>query len=328
MTDMSAIASGTDHYAPPMGGAVTDVPVQTSNTGSAEKQETTTSRLANTALLVSLVIHAWTARKHDLRVSNQVAEDHNAPVDAGRYNKRLIPMDTPSYLAIKQHISVMRSFHYDNTLPWSQEGSRILSSANYMTYANGMRKLKQDYATKVQAFLSDYRNVCQTAKERLNGLYREEDYPSNEAIRDKFGVDLVYLPMPAAEDFRMNVGESEARAIRAQITAEVERATVVAMKDLWGRLYSVVQRMAIRLAEPKGRFTDTLVENVRDLCALLPKLNLTNDTQLEQMRQDVETALSVHSPETLRNNDTLRADVARQAAEIATKMGDYMRGAS
>ena len=46
--------------------------------------------LTSRAMLVELQVSQWTARKYDRKVSNEVAEQHGAEHDMGRYNKNLL----------------------------------------------------------------------------------------------------------------------------------------------------------------------------------------------------------------------------------------------
>ena len=41
------------------------------------------------------------------------------------------------------------------------------------------------------------------------------------------------------------------------------------------------------MADPKKVFRDSLVENARELCELLPKLNMTDDPNLEAIRKEL-----------------------------------------
>jgi hypothetical protein len=43
----------------------------------------------------------------------------------------------------------------------------------------------------------------------LNGLFREEDYPTVEKLRKKFGVKLEVLPIPSGADFRVQMSAEE-----------------------------------------------------------------------------------------------------------------------
>ena len=46
--------------------------------------------------------------------------------------------------------------------------------------------------------------------------------------------------------------------------------------------------MAEKLADPKAVFRDTLVENTKEVCSILSRLNFADDPDLETMRQQVE----------------------------------------
>jgi hypothetical protein len=81
--------------------------------------------------------------------------------------------------------------------------------------------------------------------------------------------------------------------------------------------------MAEKLADPKAIFRDSMLENTREICALLPRLNFTDDPNLEAMRQQVEASLLKH-PEALRNDPDLRHDTAVEAKKIMDAMGAFM----
>jgi hypothetical protein len=67
-----------------------------------------------------------------------------------------------------------------------------------------------------------------------------------------------------------------------------------------------------------------MVENARELCALLPRLNFTDDPNLETMRQQVEATIAGHHPDALRNDPDLRRDTAAEAKAIMEKMKSFM----
>ena len=47
--------------------------------------------LSSRAMLCSLSISMWSARKHDPEASEEIAQRHGAQPDAGRYHKVLLP---------------------------------------------------------------------------------------------------------------------------------------------------------------------------------------------------------------------------------------------
>ena len=97
--------------------------------------------ITSKAMLVTLSISCWNARKFDRKITREVAERHKTTEKIGRYNKNLLPVEADLYLAISTAGWKARQVHYRETLPWSDEGSRILLGSNYFHYTESFRLL-------------------------------------------------------------------------------------------------------------------------------------------------------------------------------------------
>lgn len=280
-------------------------------------------KLTDKALLVQLNVSQWTARKYDKKVTQQVAEQHNTIVEAGRYNKSLLPLN--DYLGnIHKLTTTIRTEYYKNTLPWGINGTQMLPSKNYMSFMTEFRNHKANWLSLVDQFVDVYPQLKLDAQRLLpNGLYKEEDYPTIDGLRAKFGMDMVVMPVPA-DDFRVQIADEELSAIQQQVTDRVTNASQEAMKEAWQRLYDVVKHASDKLNDPTGIFRDSLVQNINDICGVLPRLNFADDPNLETMRQQVEQSLANENPEALRVDWDLREQKARQAKAIADKMSVFM----
>ena len=281
------------------------------------------ANLAEKAMLVGLNIHGWQARKYDRRISREVAESHAATGNAGRFNKHLLPGDAVSYEAVHKKGRELRAFYYENTLPWSKDGQRILPTANYEAFSEGVRRFKREYLVLTEDFLREYPLLKEDARALLNGMFNEMDYPSSDTMRGKFSVEIETLPLPTAADFRVALGEAEVKRIQSEIERRLEVEVTNANKDLWNRLRTAVDNMVVRLGGD-GKFHNTLVSNLQDIVDLIPNLNFTGDANLEAIRTACEKALAGHDPQALRDDAVLRANVAAQAQEIANLMDAYM----
>ncbi len=135
-------------------------------------------------------------------------------------------------------------------------------------------------------------------------------------------MDMAVFPVPSS-DFRVSIGSEELTRIQQDVERRVKDAEQAALKDVWQRLYDRVKHMAEKLADPKAIFRDSMLENTREICALLPRLNFSDDPHLEAMRQQVEATLLKH-PEALRNDPDLRQDTAAEAKKIMDAMGAFM----
>ncbi len=279
--------------------------------------------LSDRALLVQLSVSQWTARKYDKKATQDVASTYGTTTSAGRYNKALLPANDMLDRVHKKTTHIRTKF-YENTLPWGIEGTMMLPSSNYLQFMTDFRKEKGEWQYLVDQFVGNYDQLRLDAKRMLNGLYNDADYPDEMEIAKKFKMDMAIFPVPNT-DFRVSIASDELTRIQEDVERRVAEAQTVAMKEVWDRLYDRVKHMAEKLADPKAIFRDTLVENTKELCALLPRLNFMDDPNLEALRVQVEGALIKH-PDALRNDPDLRRDTAVEAKQIMDKMSVFMKG--
>ena len=286
--------------------------------------------LSSRAMLCSLCISQWSASKHDRQASEEIAVQHGAHPNVGRYNKLLIPKET---LAEIHHLAgEARREHYFMTLPWDDNGYRVLPAAVYMEHTEKLREYSRNFMAAVETFAAQFDKLVLDSRSRLGGLFRAEDYPSSREIREKFAIETKVMPLPDAHDFRVSLGDEEKDRIKRQITASVEASLTVASRELWRRMYEAVSHVAERLSAYKETgqgiehpFRDTVVTNLIKLVDFMPKLNVTGDPELERLTSQVRASLLV-DPDELRRSETVRTDTASKAARIAEQMSAYMTG--
>ena len=288
--------------------------------------------LSSRAMLCSLSISMWSARKHDPDASQEIAQRHGAQADAGRYHKVLLPK--AALAEIQKVVSDARQEHYFMTLPWDDNGYRVLPAAAYMGHTERMRELSNRFTPAVEALAREFGKFVEEAKVRLGGLFRSEDYPSPDELCSKFAFETKVMPLPDAGDFRVTLGDEEKERIKRQITTAVEASLQVASRDLWQRLYEAVSHLAERLSAYKVTgvgvehpFRDTVVTNLVRLVDVLPKLNVTGDPELERLAAQVRASLLV-DPQELRNSESMRSETAKAATAICDRMAAYMAGYS
>ena len=278
------------------------------------------TELSNRALLVSLRISQWTARKLDRRETAEVAARHGLKGDIARVNKDLLPQ-SHELDKIHKMTGAIRTDYYRYSLPWGQDGVQIIKSDAYLGFTQMLSTWKSKWYAAVEAFIDVYPELQHEARWKLNGLYRDEDYPDVDRLRGKFSMSVGFTPVPTADDWRVDVGDEGMAYLREQITRDVVESQGAAMKAAWGRIYDVVSRAHERLASPDNVFRDSLIENARELCSILPSLNITDDPALEAMRQEVERTLCSTDAQGFRDDTVLRQQTSDKLAAIMAQMG-------
>lgn len=274
------------------------------------------------AMLVQLKVSSWAGKKKDKKITRETNSFYGADQSAGYYNKCLVNKD--AIKPIQQAVNEARKFHYENTLPWGDSGERLLPSKNYLDYTSRMRELNAAFDREVEKFLQVYPTLIEDAEYKLNKMFNPADYPDVYQLRQRFSFTTEINPVPSGEDFRVNLAQAEQEDIRKQIEHQTRRAQARAMEDLWNRLYDVVSKMADRLSESDAVFRDSLVGNVQSLVQLLPKLNVTEDPDLEKLTREVERRLCRYTPADLRKNEAAKTEAYHDASAIVEFMGAYM----
>ncbi len=278
------------------------------------------SALSQRALLVSVSLSQWTARRLSQEATETVSSAYNTDSSAGGYTKKLLPGAT-ELQSVNVVGTQIRKYFYEQTLPWMSDGSRIISAKNHLKFATEFRKMKNEFETAVASFVSAYPSLQAKAQVTLGKLYNSAEYPDASEIGDKFKCEVNYLPLPDVKDFRVEVSEAEKRAF----VEKMKQVETAASRDAWDRLHSVVKNAAEKLMKPDAIFRDSLLENVQDICNLLPSLNISEDPKLETARRDVEKLLNgIGSADTIRNDTTKRKDAAKALKNITDSMGAYM----
>lgn len=272
-------------------------------------------------MLARLNISQWTARKEDKTATRHVEQDFHCS-DAGKFHKILIAKE--EIKKIQKIANEARIFHYENTLPWNDEGARILPTKNYFEYTQKLQALKGNFEKAVETFLINYPALIEEAKQRLNGLYNEKDYPPIGKILKKYNFSIQFDPIPDSADLRISLNQEEITSISKDIETRLKEAIANANKDLWTRLFEVVKHVSDRLHEKDAIFRDSLINNIIELVQLLPRLNITDDPNLEKIRKDIEARLCTVRPEEIRESEEIRKNTARTADEILNSMAGYL----
>lgn len=275
--------------------------------------------LKEKALIVSINISQWTGRKFDKRATSTVETTHLTRGKVGQYTKKLLP-GAKELEEIQRQAGIIRSFFYTQTLPWFSDGSRILSSVNYLPFVHEFNRLKGEYQKTVDRFLTEYPRLRAEAQANLGDLFSDTDYPSEARLRELFNCQAHYMPIPDVADFRIDIGTAE----QENFVKRIQEAESEAMRDCWARLHEVITTATEKLKDPTAIFRDTLIENITSICSLLPKLNFTGDAQLESIRQEVEKTVSGIEPQELRNSKLARSVAVQQLSEIESKMSAIM----
>ncbi len=278
------------------------------------------------AMLAEFNASVWTARKLDKGATEEVVTAKRAGAkDAARVNKHLLA-GRNELEVIQSMIGRARQYVYDNTLPWSDSGLRLLPTINFEKFATKMNEFEEEFTDLVKNFVAVYPSLITAQAMALGDMFKRDDYPTANEIMTKFSFRVNYMPVPTAGDFRIDVGNAAMDDIKAKLQRLADERVEQAMADVRKRLGDHLKRMSDRLttdyvageAKPR-KFHDSLVEGALELCDMTKALNVTGDTDLESTRSQLEQLLCNVTPTELRKNAAVRDDVKKNVDAILDK---------
>lgn len=277
-------------------------------------------------ILVSLEVTCWSGRRLDRRVTEETAARHGAESEAGRWNKNLLGGKVESFNAVLAAAQASRNAFYDQTLPWSDKGSRLLAVANYDHFTATVRERRETWKAAVQTFKAEYVSpgFLERCAARLGDTFNPADYPTAAELDRFFTYRVGMSPLPAASDLRVDLPPEILQHIARSVETRVGSAVETAVRDGWTRLSESVQKIRDRLREisgaEAGRLHAALFENARETAETLRRLNILEDPQLDAMAGRIIAELGGIDASAIRKDPAAMENTATAADAILSDM--------
>ena len=254
-----------------------------------------------------------------------VNNKHAQNKGAARVNKHLFA-GRSELEVINQHVTEIRSYVYDNTLPWSDSGIRLLPSVKFMEFNTKMQEYEDAFYGLVKEFVTVYPSLITAQAMALGDMFNRHDYPASNDIEHRFSFNTNYMPVPASGDFRVDVGNDAQVELKNKLSKLADERIESAINGFKQRLVEHLKRMSDRLevdviaGEMKPRkFHDSLLETAHELCDLATSLNIINDPQIEDARKTLKKVISGLDVKDLRKDMPTRQDIKKEVDGILSK---------
>jgi hypothetical protein len=148
----------------------------------------------------------------------------------------------------------------------------------------------------------------------------------------KFGFTMGVEPLPQADAFNpRGLPPALVDDIKRDIIANNEKALGNANATGWQRVLEAVEKMQLRLDEyARGeitKFYSSWIDNVTEVAALIPSINVTNDADLNRIRQRL-VALTAYSVDDLKADTDMCSELATEAAKVLASIKQVYKKAA
>ena len=279
-----------------------------------------TTQLENKAMIVKLNTSMWSAGKSDRSLARTLTDQFDAQDGSARVRKQLVNRE--ALKPLKAAMDTVKSIHNRVTLPWSDNGERLLPVEVHSRYKQAIEAAIDVVDEERRKFLDQYQSLIEGAQRDLGQMFDERDYPQVEELRAKFGATYEVLPVPAAKHFVADLSDREAQRIKADMERRNKAKLDAAIVGLYERIEDAINRMIERLGkDDEGkprRIHESALDSLREIAATAPDLNMTDDPRIIEIANRIEQVMTGIDVQELRYKSRKPSKVA----EVDTKRKD------
>ncbi len=276
--------------------------------------------LADKAMLVRLKRSMFSPYAADQTATVQV-EAVNGVSRAGRFNKHLLK-DSTRFKRVQQKFNELYDYHVKHTVPWLDDGIRMLPADLYFDYTSEIRRIEGEAMKDLADLVVHWQAEIQADSTRLGPLFNPADYPAD--IAGKFGIDVQFMPVPSANDFRVTISPEDISSLDNAIREAEAEVSRYVIEQLLGPLKKMAEKLSVPIGEDGSIFRDSLVENVIEVTDRLPRLNINDDPEISRAISEVRQVVGKYAGsamDQLRENQVARDAVKHQVDAIVAMFG-------
>lgn len=281
-------------------------------------------RVTMAAVRVSL---SWFGTRKTLTAEqkSQAADTFGAESNFLSAGKKLLDTTHPAFKVVTNVKGRIISLWKSISLPYPEPGIRLVRQDDIDDFNTKMESLQQELAIAVQALDRHYYELQSAAREQLGSLYNSADYPASLS-----GLFQVSWDFPSVEppDYLQQLNPDLYRQECERVTARFDDAVRLAEQAFIEELQDLVSHLTERLTgkndgKPKT-FRDSAVNNLSEFFERFKRLNVRSNEELDQLVQQCQGIVRGVKPQSLRDDQSLRQEVASELSQVGTVLDNLL----
>lgn len=295
----------------------------------AEAVTETANELRQTMGAVKLSF-SWlgTQRKLSDVQTKQAADTFHAATDLVTASKRLIDTKNTTYRTLTAIKSQASSYWRSMTLPYPQEGVRLIKQSDVAAFEAKMREIKEQLAAAAANLQLEYESLKDAAREKLGELYNPNDYPAT--LEGVFDVRWEYPPVEPP-NYLVTFNPELYAQEQSRVQQRFEAAVVMAENAFAEQLQEMVEHLIERLTDnadgERKVFRNAAIENFKDFYENFRRMNVRSNEQLENLIRQANDLVSGVDVKDLRENKNMRQNLSQQMSEVKVALDNLITNA-
>lgn len=274
--------------------------------------------------LITFEAKCYEPRKVDRKATVKAAADHGVTAKDVKLVKDTV-LDA-RVARIKTILNQARNFHYKATRPWAGRRVGIIRGQDLIPYAQTMNSFKKEFEAAVESAAEVWPIIVAEQADRLNGLFRIEDYPTVEQFKSKYRLRYYTDTLPGGRDWLLDAPEATVDELAGtfeeqqdQRLGDLKTSVLEETKKVLKNAHNV-----LRKGNPQS-IRNALVTNLRKQADWLRDLNIDQDQDVLKIVKLIEEDIVKHGADELRENDAV-LNRAIRGARLAVRTAEQAVG--
>ena len=228
--------------------------------------------------------------KSNREAAGELAELKGADKDSVSSSNRIIPISV--LRPLRQIKSATNKYINKHTHPWDDNGGRLLPSKKITEYLSFVSLQKEKFYEERRKLRFQYDYILEDAKKRLNGMFKESDFPSVDEWLDRYQIRLEMETISDSDTRIAHVDSSVLQEIKKQVEQNVSNRVHEAHRNNYLRLIGSIERLIGKLkAMDRGdltRFRSSTYNTVVEMLNTADGLNFAEDEVLTKLIQQTK----------------------------------------
>lgn len=237
-------------------------------------------------------------------------------VDFLRGRKLLLAPDSTAL--IKQHTGKARNYLRKISLPFPIKGCVLVPKKLIPEIQEHLKEIEWHYNSAVEDFLYWYPQTVKDAKESLGELFDECDYPTQEAVKNKFRFQWRYITIgpSVSRVLPPSIYKEEVKKFRELMEQARSEAITALREEFVGLVTNIADKLQNHDDGRPRRLRDAAVENLKQFLDNFSSRNIFEDAQLAELVEQCRGIITNTNANAIRGNTQVREEVHLQMEKI------------
>jgi hypothetical protein len=255
----------------------------------------------------------------------EVGESYGADARLLSAGKKIIDVRHEAFRKLTSIRTRVVNYWRGLTLPYTEPGIRLIKQADIEPFLQSMERFREELVEAESELNTVYDQMKADAERRLGRLYNPYDYPVE--IRSLFAVAWEF-PSVEPPSYLMRLHPEIYQQEQERVAQRFDEAVRLAEQGFITEFARLVSHVTERLAnDDDGQrrvFRDSVVTNLTEFFDRFQHLNVRSNGDLDQLVEEAQRLVRGVTPQDLRDNDSLRRQVATQMASVQSQLDEMI----